>query len=135
MPNAESTPAINSFADYVFDTYISVDSQYPPEMWARFPVDMAYPMTTNGAEAFHRHFKDCFKFAHPNIFAFTRELLSLQEETYVKLHSGNYCRAKRSAASRRLQHINSVCAQYKEGCISRGDFLRQIAFKFLPIGV
>ena len=32
MPNAESTPAIKSFADYVFDTYISVDNQYPPEM-------------------------------------------------------------------------------------------------------
>ena len=103
MPTVPNERNVEEFCDYLLETYISSDSRYSPEMWARLPVNQVYPTTTNGAESFHRHFKDCFQSAHPNIFAFSNQLLGLQEETYIKLNSCNVEIGPRSAAKRRLE--------------------------------
>ena len=87
MTDASCDPDVENFTDYVLDTYIKPDARFPPRMWARMPDDPQIPTTTNGAEAFHRHFKNCFKTPHPNIYSLSKELLGLQEETYVKLRS------------------------------------------------
>ena len=74
-------------------------------MWARMPDDPQIPTTTNGAEAFHRHFKNCFKTPHPNIYSLSKELLGLQEETYVKLRSGNRENSNRLETVERKKRI------------------------------
>ena len=84
-------------------------------MWARMPDDNQIPTTTNGAEAFHRHFKNCFQTAHPNIFALATELLALQEETYVKLYSQNRQRSQRSGTVQRRETIRKTCELYRSG--------------------
>jgi len=43
-----------SFSEYVLENYILSNSKFNPMLWAGHPKDE--PRTTNGAEAFHRHF-------------------------------------------------------------------------------
>ena len=83
--------------------------------WARMPDDGQMPTTTNGAEAFHRHLKSCFKTAHPNIFVLSTELLALQEETYTKLRSVDCSRSQRSATAKRHEQINDTCSKFRSG--------------------
>ena len=135
MANAPQDANVEQFCDYVCDTYITPESRYPPHMWARMPDDNQIPTTTNGAEAFHRHFKNCFQTAHPNIFALATELLALQEETYVKLYSQNRQRSQRSGTVQRRETIRKTCELYRSGQLTRAQYVQQISFKFLPVKV
>ena len=115
MSDASQDQNVENFTDYVFETYIKNDARYPPSTWARMPDDTQIPTTTNGAEAFHRHFKKCFQSAHPNIYALAKELLRLQEETYVKLCSGNREKLSRSTTLQRCKLIFDICARFCNG--------------------
>jgi hypothetical protein len=128
---------VEVFCDYVLDTYINPEGQqgYHPSMWARMPDDGQVPTTTNGTEAFHRHLNACFKTAHPNIFCLATELLALQEETCVKLRSNNTERRLRSVQVKRNEEIRDICGRYRLGQLSRLEYIRLIAFKFLPVHV
>lgn len=75
---------IQQFSDYLLDTYISDDAIFPPHIWASFTDE---PVTTNPCESFHSHFKNKFYQAHPDVFTFTRQLLSTQTFVYIKLQS------------------------------------------------
>ena len=132
MSDASQDQDVENFTDYVFETYIKNDARYPPSSWARMPDDTQIPTTTNGAEAFHRHFKKCFQSAHPNIYALAKELLGLQEETYVKLCSRNRPKLSRSTTLQRRKLIFDICARFRNGQYTRGQYLREISFKFLP---
>ena len=132
MSDALRDPEVENFTDYVFDTYIKPDARYPPNMWARMPDDTQIPTTTNGAENFHCHFKKCFKTPHPNIYSLAKELLGLQEETYVKLCSGNRKNTHRSATVQRRRKIAELCSSFRTGDLICADYLHEISFKFLP---
>jgi len=54
------------FSDYVFSSYISPNSNFNTSLWAGKPDDL--PRTTNGAEAFHRHFNNQFYNPHPHVY-------------------------------------------------------------------
>ena len=137
MSEAPSDPAIEEFCDYVLKTYIEPDegTGYPPDMWARMPDSDVVPSTTNGAEAFHRHLNNCFKNPHPNIYAFGSELLTLQEDVYVKLRSVHSERNPRSASRLKQEEIKDICMRFRSGQIRRADYMRSISFKFLPVCV
>jgi hypothetical protein len=53
------------FSDYIFALYILPDSNFNPSLWAGKPGDQ--PKTTNGAEAFHRHYNNQFYSPHPHV--------------------------------------------------------------------
>lgn len=55
-----------SFSDYVLETYIIPDSKFNPMLCAEHPKDE--PRTTNGVEAFHRHFNQQFYTPHSHIY-------------------------------------------------------------------
>jgi hypothetical protein len=54
------------FSDYIFASYILPDSNFNPSLWAGKPGDQ--PRTTNGAEAFHRHYNNQFYSPHPHVY-------------------------------------------------------------------
>ena len=135
MANAPQGLDVEKFCDYVCDTYITPDSRFPPSMWARMPDDPQIPTTTNGAEAFHKHFKKCFQSPHPNIYVLASKLLGLQEETYVKLQCQNRQRNQRAATVQRRERIEEICQMYRSGQLTRAQYVHQISFKFLPLQV
>lgn len=46
------------FKDYVLDTYIKNDADFPPKIWAEFSTSSI--RTTNNCEAFHRKLNSLF---------------------------------------------------------------------------
>ncbi|KAL4152960.1 hypothetical protein QTP88_000793 [Uroleucon formosanum] len=83
MTNAP--PNVEHFTDYIVDTFIDVNSLFPPYVWAGEP--SMDPRTTNGPEAFHRDFNSQFYTCYPNCFAIVNILLEVQEESYLKIGS------------------------------------------------
>ena len=59
----------------------------------------------------------------------------LQEETYIKLRSVDCSRSQGSATAKRHEQINDICSKFRSGQITRAEYMRQIAFKFLPVHV
>lgn len=88
MPVPEDAVA---FSNYLIDTYMTATSTFLPTMWASPDMD---DRTTNVCESFHAKFNELFFCSHPNIFVFIHVLLSIQEETYVKIRSQNAIRRK-----------------------------------------
>jgi hypothetical protein len=71
-----------SFSDYVLETYI-LTSTFNPSLWAGNPKDEH--QTTNGAEAFDRHFNEQFYTPHPHIHKVIDVILNIQVETAFKI--------------------------------------------------
>jgi hypothetical protein len=134
MAEAEPVPEVESFADYLLDTYITSTSRFPPDMWAASPGERTFPRTTNAAEAYHRHLKDSVGRSHPNIFVLAGVLMSLQEETYVKIQSVNLNRYVRPAERAKVEFIRAAYQRYTTNSISRKEYLKTVAYKFLPVG-
>lgn len=69
----------------VFESYILTNSNFNTSPWARKPDDQS--RTTNGAEAFHRHFNNQFYSPHPRVYQVINVILNFQSETELKLNS------------------------------------------------
>jgi len=113
-----------SFSDYVLETYILPDSKFNPMLWAGDPKDE--PRTTNGAEAFHRHFNQQFYSPHPHIHQVIDVILKIQTESDLKITSinkniNNY-RRKESIES--VEHRISLWTKYRSGEIDRMKYLQ-----------
>ncbi|GFS16582.1 hypothetical protein ElyMa_004959900 [Elysia marginata] len=83
MPDVPEDPKCQEFAEYVFQTFVSPESVFPPKLWTQKPSQEI--RTTNAAEAFHRHLNENFASKHPNIFTFTEAIKREQAMTTVKL--------------------------------------------------
>ena len=109
-------PELTEFADYLFDTYLTPTSMFPPTLWASTETKNR---TTNACESFHAAFKKMFLHAHPNIFLFTQVLMETQEETYIKMRSPESKRVnyntKHSKRHRRIRHVRD---DYENGAIT-----------------
>jgi len=57
-PNPTQIQPWEAFSDYVLNTYISSDAEFPPEIWATEPINQH--TTKNGAESFHRDYNVSF---------------------------------------------------------------------------
>jgi len=57
---------IDLFLDYLVNNYISLESTFPPRIWAEFSHTCTF-RTTNNCESFHFKFNGMFYHAHPNI--------------------------------------------------------------------
>lgn len=131
MPDED--PRVEAFADYMLHTYISPTALYPPYLWATGTDSDALPRTTNAAESFHRHLKQSVGHSHPNIFLLSRVLLNLQEENYIKLQSINTQRRVPREQSDKLDFIKTTRAEFARGDLNRLQFVRKMAYKFLPV--
>ena len=76
---------VKIFVDYILETYISNESNFPPILWAEYSASTM--RTTNSCEAFHSKFNAFFYIAHPNTFVFIDVLKNMQKDTYIKLRS------------------------------------------------
>jgi len=88
MPDASASDTAMQFADYVLESYIAVDSKFPPILWAK-PLDLLFRYTNNGAESSHRHLSAEFYVKHPNIYVFVDVLkrFSKQRRPHVSTNS------------------------------------------------
>jgi hypothetical protein len=59
---------VQRFSDYILNTYIKLDGDFPPSVWAMYSCSII--RTTDSCEAFHSKFNSMFYLAHPNIFQF-----------------------------------------------------------------
>jgi hypothetical protein len=76
----------SSFADYILENYVTVNSKFPPTIWAA-PPDPDTKRTTNGPESFHSHLDAQFYTCHPSIFIFLDVLLKIQTTSYIKIRT------------------------------------------------
>ena len=120
------------FADYILQTYVAPDAQFPPVIWANS--DVACMRTTNACESFHKHFADQFYSAHPSVFAFLDKLKQLQTHTYTKIAAAaaDLQAPPRRQRQQRIQNMAETKRQYENGDITRYQFVKKMAFKWLP---
>ena len=125
------------FADYMLSTYIYEDATFPPSIWAAAPMpeNAHFPRTTNACEAFHRHLKQSFKNASPNIFEFSNELRLLQEQNYVKLQSMSATRPTTTADGDKKTSLIENYTKYCQDELSRNEYLTIICHRYLPVDV
>lgn len=116
------------FADYLVDNYISEDAVFPPCLWAE--LSNSIERSTNACESFHAKFNGSFYSAHPSIFHFLEVLKQFQTDTYIKMQSYLYenSRIRDPTVRRRKQCIDKKIDEYKNGSISRFDFVKCIAY-------
>jgi hypothetical protein len=49
---SDADPSVEAFADYMLQTYIASDAQFPPNLWAAVSNSDMFSRTTNAAESF-----------------------------------------------------------------------------------
>ena len=118
------------FADYVLKTYVCSDSAvFPPQIWAESNIEGI--RTTNGCESFHNQFGSMFYSTHPNIFDFLEKIKCTQTKTYLKIRATKtpVLLAKRDREI--VQKKRELQDQYKNGQLSRVEYVKQMTFKVL----
>ena len=117
------------------NTYIGDDARFPPHIWSAAPdSDGQYlPRTTNACESFHKHLKQAFGSAHPNIYTFSNVIRLLQEETYVKIQSVSASRHISSKDKAKHAFVADMYKKYQDGSISRAVYIATICHKYLPV--
>lgn len=80
---------VEAFTDYIINTYITPDCDYPPSLWVMYSGSII-TRTTNSCEAFHSKLNGIFYSAHPNIYKFIDILKNVQKDTYIKIRSSSH---------------------------------------------
>lgn len=121
---------VDSFADYLVETYIDEGATYPPIVWAAKTADLS--RTTNSCESFHSRIGKYIATPHPNIFTFVESLNGVQTDTYIRKNSAkcNEKVVKRKEVLLAFNFINSKISQLTNGEISQLDFLKCTSYKF-----
>ena len=119
-----------AFADYLTDTYIDENAKFVSSLWAEIPSD--HRRTTNGPEAFHRHFNGQFYVSHPAIFVFVDVLLGIQATTYIQIRNINEPHPTTKAEKDKLRQILQLYEQLCNSEITRFHFVKALGFKFQP---
>jgi hypothetical protein len=118
------------FTDYVLESYIKHDADYPPEIWAEYLSSTL--RTTNNCESFHRKLNSSFNSSHPNIFNFVEILKNIQSDAYIALRS-------QGTRNRRMiekeEYIKKKMEELETKKITQIEFVRQLSFKFLPTSI
>lgn len=120
---------LDEFCDYLVDTYISEESVFPPEMWARASSDLF--QTTNACESFHAELNSNFYHHHPHIFSFIEVLTSLQTNSYIKIRSAglNIHQRRNKKARSNEEFIETQLQDYLKKNLARVDFVKSVAYR------
>jgi hypothetical protein len=71
------------FPDYILDSYIKNDADFPPEIWSEYLSSIL--RTTNNCESFHRKLNSSFNSSQPNSYNFIAVLKNIKIDTYKAL--------------------------------------------------
>jgi uncharacterized protein YbcV (DUF1398 family) len=126
----ESEKAIE-FADYVVRNYIELSSSFPPTIWA--DADVECKRTTNGCESFHKEFGTMFYSSHPSIFNFLDKVQSVQTKSYSKMRATRNRILPKQKENNNTAQKRELKAKYDSGEMTRQQYVKQMAFKALPI--
>lgn len=118
---------VEKFCDYFLQTYLSNTCSFPPKIWAKFSNSII--RTTNSCESFHSKFNSMFYTSKPNIFQWLEALKNVQCDIYIKLRSSLKPRKEKLEKEEFLQQKMFL---YKNGALSRLDFVKEVSYKFLP---
>jgi len=121
---------VEIFVDYILETYISNESNFPPFLWAEYSASTM--RTTNSCEAFHSKFNALFYSAHPNIFVFIDVLKNIQKDTYIKLRS-THLNTRRTNIIEKETFIRNTMKRLEENQIDKLEFIQILSYKFLPV--
>ncbi|GBN49007.1 hypothetical protein AVEN_199597-1 [Araneus ventricosus] len=77
MSDNSTDERVQKYIDYLTDTYIAEEAQFPPLTWASDRIE-GEERTTNACEAFHSKFNANFSAPNPNIYAFVEVMNSVQ---------------------------------------------------------
>lgn len=121
-PNNEK---YDKFFDYILETYVAPDSDFPPSMWAE--CTSSRQRTTNVCEGFHSQLNKMFNAPHPNIFHLADTLTTIQSDTYIKLGS-----KAAPTINAKEKFVQQQIDEFQNGTITRLAFLKRVCFKFLP---
>lgn len=125
MPLKPVNEKYDEFFDYLLETYILPDSDFPPSMWAE--LSASCKRTTNACESFHSKLNCLFNKPHPNIYYIADTLKEIQSETYIKLRST----AAQTVANKE-EYLRAQINEYRRGTITRFQYLKRVCYKFLP---
>ena len=115
------------FEQYLLKHYIE-GKDFPPSLWASDEIDR--PHTTNCCESFHKYFQDIMNGHNPNIFKFLHKLDSLQVLTQMKLNvieQGKPAKKRQKKKLKKESHWDKVSKQYKEGKITKFEYVKQMS--------
>lgn len=119
------------FSDYLVNTYIDENSDFPPHLWADSCPSIT--KTTNACESFHSVFNSSFYTTHPSIYVFIETLKEFQIDTYVKIQSLKTKAVTKDAfVKTKLRKITELNNNLKSGIISRIHFIKCISYLGLP---
>jgi hypothetical protein len=127
MSTAPQNTKVRRFADYFCETYID-NTMFPPELWAQTSITVH--STTNGAEAFNRHFAGQFNSSHPTFYVFWQMIVKQQSVTYAIMNSLNTIRAITSAEKNRRLYVTRQWQKYTNASISRYNFIKLMGYRF-----
>lgn len=122
---------VETFTDYILNTYITPNSDFPPSLWAMYSGSMT--RTTNSCEAFHSKFNGMFYSAKPNIYKFIDVLKNVQKDTYIKIRSSSHIKKIRREVCEKQEFLRKQMIKYDVNEITRFDYIKTVSFKFLPL--
>jgi len=76
---------IQIFCDYLIETYIDDDSDFPPEIWATCSFSMY--LKTVACESFHSKCNSLFYTSYPCVYAFFEIVKQYQTDAKIKIQS------------------------------------------------
>ena len=119
------------YADYLTETYIDVDSTFPPHLWAEVP--SVEKRTNNGPEAFHRHFNATIKTPHPNIGQFLDFILKLQTTTYIKIRWIDQPATMRREHREKMEAAVDTHARFQSGELDLRHYMAAMGHSFQAV--
>jgi AAA15 family ATPase/GTPase len=121
---------VEIFVDYILETYISNESNFPPFLWTECSASIM--RTTNSCEAFHSKFNALFYSTYPNIFVFIDVLKNVQKDTYIKLRS-THLNTRRTNIIKKETFIRNTMKRLEENQIDKFEFIQILSYKYLPV--
>ena len=117
------------FADYILENYVTVNSKFPPTIWAA-PPDTDTKRTTNGPGSFHSRLNAQFYACHPSIFIFLDVLLKIQTTSYIKIRTLHIQAATRKNEKERLDFAIETHEKFVAGERSKIEFVKTVGYKY-----
>ena len=130
-------PGLQNFFDYVQNTYILPNSNFPPHRWNLWHRDMN-TRTNNIVESFNNALNSAVMVRHPSIWLFIRHLKDFHATSQIQIRNANrgVPRPTRRRKWRQIeQNLLRLKAQYINGQRSLNSYWKNVCYyikDFLP---
>ena len=117
---------LSDLIQYLKNEYMMPSSRFPPTLWADIGT-LDIKTTTNGCEAFQRHFGDVFESPRPNIYVFLSKLNDMKVMFEIKSRS-SICRREQ-----KIKFVKHMYTKLKNGTIDEIHLINIVSTGFQPI--